>query len=117
MLSIEENLGNGQFKTAYLEEWCKGPKTKADWPQGTEGSNHNCWASSFMLGDFNEDGFVDFVVTGKLRESFTTPRGDNYPDGTVYLSTGKFTYDVIRRPRDKDYPLNDFEVQGLSYYD
>ena len=117
MLSIEENLGNGQFKTAYLEEWCKGPKTKADWPQGSEGSNHNCVTSSFMLGDFNEDGFVDFVVTGKLRESFTTSRGDNYPDGTVYLSTGKFTYDVIRRPRDKDYPLNDFEVQGLSYYD
>ena len=116
MLSIEENLGNGQFKTAYLEEWCKGPKTKADWPQGTEGSNHNCNTSGFMLGDFNEDGFVDFVVTGKLRESFTTPRGDRYPDGTVYLSTGKFTYDVIR-PKDEDYPLNDFEVQGLSYYD
>ena len=39
----------------------------------------------------------------------------SHPNGTVYLSTGKFTYDMIR-PKDKDYPLNDFEVQGLTYY-
>ena len=29
-MSIEENIGNGQFRTAYQDEWCKGPKTKAE---------------------------------------------------------------------------------------
>ena len=34
-------------------------------------------------------------------------------DGTVYLSTGKFTYDTIH-PDDKNYPLTDIGVNSKS---
>ena len=57
-----------------------------------------------MLGDFNKDGFVDLVVDGVLHLSRS-----EFPDGTVYLSTGKFTYDIIR-PDEENYPLVDFGI-------
>ena len=106
-MSIEENIGNGQFRTAFLYEPCVGPKTKAEWShwEGDDSGNFGCWAPSWMLGDFNKDGFVDLVVEGKL------PKFDDsqMPDGTVFLSTGKFTYDKIL-PVDADYPLADFTI-------
>ena len=106
-MSIEENIGNGQFRTAFLYEPCVGSKTKAEWShwEGDDSGNFGCWAPSWMLGDFNKDGFVDLVVEGKL------PKFDDsqMPDGTVFLSTGKFTYDKIL-PVDADYPLADFTI-------
>ena len=39
---------------------------------------------------------------------FTLARSE-FPDGTVYLSTGKFTYDIIR-PDEENYPLADFGI-------
>ena len=29
-MTIEENIGNGQFKRVLTDEWCAGPKSKAD---------------------------------------------------------------------------------------
>jgi hypothetical protein len=102
-ISIEENIGNGQFRTVLFDEWCEGPPTKAEWPKW-EGGDFGCWAPAWMLGDFNKDGFVDLVVEGVLHL-----RRDEFPDGTVYLSTGKFTYDIIR-PDEENYPLADFGI-------
>ena len=102
-ISIEENIGNGQFRTVLFDEWCEGPPTKAEWPKW-EGGDFGCWAPAWMLGDFNKDGFVDLVVEGVLHL-----RNDKFPDGTVYLSTGKFKYDVIR-PEEENYPLADFGI-------
>ena len=102
-ISIEENIGNGQFRTVLFDEWCEGPPTKAEWPKW-EGGDFGCWAPAWMLGDFNKDGFVDLVVEGVLHL-----RNDEFPDGTVYLSTGKFTYDIIR-PDEENYPLADFGI-------
>ena len=102
-MSIEENIGNGQFKTVLVDEFCKGATSKAEWPYGNEGNKWNCYASEFFLGDFNKDGFVDIVV----RVSDYNHKIDNrVKDGTVFLSTGKFTYDTIYSD-DKDYPLTD----------
>ena len=36
-------------------------------------------------------------------------KGAEFPDGTVYLSTGKFTYDIIH-PDEENYPLADFGI-------
>ena len=60
-----------------------------------------------MFGDFNKDGLVDIVVNGNkaLNEK-------RIPDGTVYLSTGKFKYDIVR-PADDDYPLVDVVVSTV----
>jgi hypothetical protein len=102
-ISIEENIGNGQFRTVLFDEWCEGPPKKAEWPKW-EGGDFGCWAPAWMLGDFNKDGFVDLVVEGVLHL-----RNDEFPDGTVYLSTGKFKYDVIR-PDEENYPLADFGI-------
>ena len=108
-MSIEENIGNGEFKTVFLDRWCDGPQTKAEWPTW-EGGKYGCHAPEWKFGDFNQDGFVDIVVDGSwmLREnSLNIER--RIIDGTVYLSTGKFTYDTIH-PDDKNYPLTDFGV-------
>ena len=103
-ISIEENIGNGQFRTVLFDEWCEGPSTKAEWPLWEGGGGGGCWAPAWMLGDFNKDGFVDLVVDGVLHLSRS-----EFPDGTVYLSTGKFTYDIIR-PDEENYPLADFGI-------
>ena len=104
-MSIEENIGNGQFRTVFLDEWCEGPSTKAEWP-AHEGNKWGCWAPGWMFGDFNKDGFVDIVVDGQMN---VNDKGLRIIDGTVYLSTGKFTYDIIR-PDEENYPLADFGV-------
>jgi hypothetical protein len=103
-ISIEENIGNGQFRTVLFDEWCEGPSTKSEWPLWEGGDGGGCWAPAWMLGDFNKDGFVDLVVDGVLHLSRS-----EFPDGTVYLSTGKFTYDIIR-PDEENYPLVDFGI-------
>ena len=99
---IEENIGNGQFRTALVEEWCKGPPSKEEW-QKWEGGDYGCFQIGFKLGDFNKDGFVDIVVDG-LPHARTN--GKRIVDGTVFLSTGKFTYDTIH-PDSRKYPLTD----------
>jgi hypothetical protein len=113
-MSIEENIGNGQFRTAYQDEWCKGPKTKAEWPTW-EGGEYGCHATTWKFGDFNEDGFVDIVIDGNwmLRENHKGVKR-RIIDGTVYLSTGKFTYDTIH-PDDEDYPLADIGVNSKKH--
>tara|TARA_R110002074_G_scaffold11246_1_gene42021 strand:- start:177 stop:1823 length:1647 start_codon:yes stop_codon:yes gene_type:complete len=99
---IEENIGNGQFRTALVDEWCKGPPSKEEW-QKWEGGDYGCFQIGFKLGDFNKDGFVDIVVDG-LPHARTN--GKRIVDGTVFLSTGKFTYDTIH-PDSRKYPLTD----------
>jgi hypothetical protein len=89
----------------FLDEWCEGPSTKAEWPEW-EGSKWGCWAPGWMFGDFNKDGFVDIVVDGQMNVNDKNLR---IIDGTVYLSTGKFKYDVIR-PDEENYPLADFGI-------
>ena len=108
-MSIEENIGNGQFKTVFLDRWCDGPPTKAEWPTW-EGGKYGCHAPEWKFGDFNKDGFVDIVVDGSWmlrKNSLNIER--RIIDGTVYLSTGKFKYDIVR-PSDDDYPLADVVV-------
>ena len=108
-MSIEENIGNGQFKTVFLDRWCDGPPTKAEWPTW-EGGKYGCHAPEWKFGDFNKDGFVDIVVDGSWvlrKNSLNIER--RIIDGTVYLSTGKFTYDIIN-PDDANYPLDDIGV-------
>jgi len=112
-MSIEENIGNGQFKTVFLDRWCDGPPTKAEWPTW-EGGKYGCHAPEWKFGDFNKDGFVDIVVDGSWmlrKNSLNIER--RIIDGTVYLSTGKFTYDTIH-PDDKNYPLTDIGVNSKS---
>jgi hypothetical protein len=101
---IEENIGNGQFRTALVDEWCKGPPSKEEWPEW-EGGEYGCNQIGLHLGDFNKDGFIDMVVDGSLLDGqpkYTDIK--RISDGTVFLSTGKFTYDTIL-PEDYDYPL------------
>jgi len=101
---IEENIGNGQFRTALVDEWCKGPPSKEEW-QKTEGGPFGCFQIGLQFGDFNEDGFIDIVVDGAVMDGqpkYTPVK--RLGDGTVFLSTGKFTYDTIL-PEDADYPL------------
>jgi hypothetical protein len=108
-MTIEENIGNGQFRTALVDEWCKGPESKEVW-QPTEGGKFNCFGIGLKLGDFNKDGLVDIVVDAAphLKKMFN----HRIVDGSVFLSTGKFTYDTIH-PDDKNYPLT--EVGDCSY--
>jgi hypothetical protein len=100
---IEENIGNGQFRTALVDEWCKGPPSKEEWNK-TEGGKFNCFGIGLKLGDFNKDELVDIVVDAAphLKKMFN----HRIVDGSVFLSTGKFTYDTIH-PDDKNYPLAD----------
>jgi hypothetical protein len=97
---IEENIGNGQFRTALVDEWCKGPPSKEEW-QVWEGGPFGCFQIGLKLGDFNKDGLVDIVVDGAPMARKNNKR---IVDGTVFLSTGKFRYDTIH-PDDRDYPL------------
>ena len=97
-MTIEENIGNGKFKTAFYSEFCPTPKTKEEWPR-QEGSFWNCWVSDFKFGDFNKDGFIDIYLDGHDANN-----SDVVKDGAIYMSTGKFTYDILL-PTDKDYPL------------
>ena len=97
-MTIEENIGNGKFKTAFYSEFCPTPKTKEEWPR-QEGSFWNCWVSDYKFGDFNKDGFIDIYLDGHDANN-----SDVVKDGSIYMSTGKFTYDILL-PTDKDYPL------------
>ena len=103
-MTIEENLGNGTFKTVLYSEHCAGPKTKADL-QVMEGGSQNCWNSEFKFGDFNEDGFVDIYIDGTAADKVEWLR-----DGAIFMSTGKFTYDVVQT-RDENYPLIKLEIK------
>jgi len=104
IMTIEENLGDGTFKTAYYSEHCAGAKTKADL-QEWEGDSQNCWNSEFKFGDFNNDGLVDIYIDGTAAGKVEWLR-----DGAIYMSTGKFTYDIIQT-RDEDYPLIELEIK------
>ena len=97
-MTIEENIGNGKFKTAFYSEFCPTPKTKEEWPR-QEGSFWNCWVSDFKFGDFNKDGFIDIYLDGH-----DANKSDVVKDGAIYMSNGKFSYDILL-PTDKDYPL------------
>jgi hypothetical protein len=88
-MTIEENIGNGQFKTAFYSEFCPTPKTKAVWPK-KEANEYNCWVSDFKFGDFNKDGLIDIYLDGHDANNSDTVR-----DGAIYMSTGKFTYDIL----------------------
>jgi hypothetical protein len=105
-VTIEENIGNGQFRTAFYSELCAGPKTKAEWPN-TEGNPWNCWADDFMFGDFNKDGLVDIYLDGN--GVIGGIEKHTIKEGTIYMSTGKFTYDIVQ-PTDKDYPLLEIKI-------
>ena len=103
-MTIEENLGDGTFKTVLYSEHCAGAKTKAD-RQEWEGGPQNCWNSEFKFGDFNKDGLVDIYLDGTAADKVEWLR-----DGAIYMSTGKFTYDIIQT-RDEDYPLIELEIK------
>jgi hypothetical protein len=103
-MTIEENLGDGTFKQVFYSEFCAGAKTKADL-QVYEGGSQNCWPSEFKFGDFNEDGFVDIYIDGTAADKVEWLR-----DGAIYMSTGKFTYDIVK-PTAEDYPLIKMEIK------
>jgi len=105
VMTIEENLGDGTFKTVLYSEHCAGAKTKADLQWGNEGGSQNCWNSEFKFGDFNNDGFVDIYIDGTAADKVEWLR-----DGAIYMSTGKFTYDIVQT-RDEDYPLIKLEIK------
>ena len=71
-----------------------------------EGNAFTCHASDFKFGDFNKDGLIDIVVQG-----FDIKRSDEIKDGAVYMSTGKFEYDIIL-PTQDDYPF----VKKMGYF-
>ena len=108
-MTIEENIGHGQFRTVLVDEWCKGPESKETW-QVTEGGKFNCFSIGLKLGDFNKDGFIDIVVDAAphLKKMFN----HRIVDGSVFLSTGEFTYDTIH-PDNRKYPLAD--IGDCSY--
>jgi hypothetical protein len=105
-MTIEENIGNGQFKQVFYSEFCPTPETKEEWPT-QEGTSWNCWASDFKFGDFNKDGLVDIYLDGN-GVTFNV-KEDSIKEGTIYMSTGKFTYDIVS-PEDKDYPLLEIKI-------
>ena len=106
-MTIEENIGNGKFKTVLYSEFCPTPKTKEEWPR-QEGSFWNCWVSDFKFGDFNKDGFIDIYLDGHNARN-----SDVVKDGAIYMSTGEFTYDIVL-PTDKDYPLLEIKIKKRS---
>jgi len=103
-MSIEENIGNGQFRTVLHDEFCAGSKSKSDWPTH-EGSSYNCWVNDFKFGDFNKDGLVDIYLDGHDAD-----KSDVISNGTIYMSNGKFTYDILT-PYDKGYPLKNLKLK------
>jgi hypothetical protein len=114
-MTIEENLGGGKFKTAFYSEFCATPKTKEVWPK-KESNEYNCWVSDYKFGDFNKDGFIDIYLDGHNANNSDTVR-----DGAIYMSTGKFTYDILWpsparfpggfKPVDEDYPLIEMKIK------
>ena len=103
-MTIEENIGNGQFRTVLFDEWCVGNKDKSDWMRH-EGGSHNCWVNDFKFGDFNKDGLVDIYLDGHDAD-----KSDVVSDGAIYMSNGKFTYDIVT-PYDKGYPLKNIKLR------
>jgi len=103
-ITIEENIGNGQFKTVMDHELCASPKTREEWPT-QEGGSYTCWVSDFNYGDFNKDGLVDIYLDGH-----DAKKSDIIKDGAIYMSTDKFTYDILL-PKDNDYPLLDITIK------
>ena len=118
-MTIEENLGNGKFKTAYSLEFCKTPTSKDRWPT-QEGNLLNCWASDFKFGDFNKDGLVDIYIDGH-----NANKSEVVKDGAILLSNGKFNYDIklpspVRHPGgydtiSEDYPLSELKILKKNY--
>ena len=106
-MTIEENIGNGKFKTALYSEFCPTPKTKEEWPK-REGSSWNCWVSDYKFGDFNKDGLIDIYLDGHDAKNSNVVK-----DGAIYMSTDKFTYDILL-PTDKDYPLLEIKIRKQS---
>ena len=104
-MTIEENLGNGKFKTVFYSEFCATPKTKEAWPN-QEGTQWNCWVSDYKFGDFNKDGLIDIYLDGHDANI-----SDVVKDGAIYMSNDKFSYDIVL-PIDKDYPL--FEIKIVN---
>ena len=108
-MQIEENIGDGKFKTALYSEHCSGPDSKAVWPR-TEGSSYNCWSDDFKFGDFNKDGLIDIVIDRNHHPAEGAEEfGNVITGGAVYMSTGKFTYDIVW-PEDEGYPLIDIST-------
>ena len=112
-MTIEENIGKGKFRTVLYSEFCKGPKSKAVWPK-REANEYNCWVSEFKYGDFNKDGFIDIVLDGH-----DSNISDVVKDGAVYMSTGKFEYDIVLpsplvynggQKADEDFPLIEMKL-------
>tara|TARA_B110000037_G_C16919694_1_gene423833 strand:- start:70 stop:804 length:735 start_codon:yes stop_codon:yes gene_type:complete len=118
-MTIEENLGNGKFKTVYSLEFCKSPTSKDIWP-AREVNEYNCWVSDFKFGDFNKDGLVDIYLDGH-----DVNRSKVVKDGAILLSNGKFNYDIklpspARFPGgfdsiSEDYPLRDVKILEKNY--
>ena len=114
-MTIEENIGGGKFKTAFYSEFCATPKTKEAWPR-QEGNEYNCWVSDYKFGDFNKDGLIDIYLDGHDANNSDTVR-----DGAIYMSTGKFTYDILWpspakypggfKPVDENYPLIEMKIK------
>ena len=109
-MTIEENIGNGKFKTVLYSEFCPTPKTKEEWPR-QEGSFWNCWVSDFKFGDFNKDGLIDIYLDGHDANNSNVVK-----DGSIYMSNGKFSYDILL-PTDKDYPLLEIKIKKWSKVD
>ncbi len=109
-MQIEENIGDGKFKTALHSEHCSGPDSMAVWPKG-EGSSYNCWSDDFKFGDFNKDGLIDIVIDRNHHPAEGADEfGNVITGGAIYMSTGKFTYDIIW-PEDEGYPLIDMKIK------
>jgi hypothetical protein len=118
-MTIEENIGNGKFKTVFYSEFCPTPKTKEAWPR-QEGTYWNCWVSDYKFGDFNKDGLIDIYLDGH-----NVNISDIVKDGAILLSNGKFNYDIklpspIKYPGgfdsiSKDYPLSELKILENNY--
>jgi len=103
-MTIEENIGKGKFRNVLYDEFCVGNTDKSDWMKN-EGGYHNCWVNDFKFGDFNKDGLVDIYLDGH-----DVNKSNVVQDGTIYMSNGKFTYDIVN-PNDADYPLKNIKLR------
>ncbi len=65
----------------------------------------NCATDCEEFGDFSNDGLVDIYIDGTAAGKVEWLR-----DGAIYMSTGKFTYDIVQT-RDEDYPLIELEIK------
>ena len=103
-MTIEENIGKGKFRNVLYDEFCVGNTDKSDWMK-SEGGYHNCWVNDFKFSDFNKDGLVDIYLDGH-----DANKSNVVQDGTIYMSNGKFTYDIVN-PNDADYPLKNIKLR------